>query len=211
MAKAVVLPKSLLECWNKGVILCVVQFGSSLYPKTPNDLDIAIVTKKGKFWQFLDTIKSDDFSKIDVSLIREEEIGDWKNFKFGSYGVHHVLLAIKCGKALIGENVFKNFPYPNKEKVRESVKERMEGYVYIARKSMFTKELRKEVRERWEKFLVLSLYLLSDKFELTDVFKLSEAEATKLLEEKGINFSGKDIIKSYEILWEKISQSYDST
>ena len=102
------LPDSLKSAIARNLIVGVIQFGSSLYNKNSDDIDLAVILKRNSYNKFLGHVNPDDFIGFDISLIKEEEIGDFKKFRFGSHGPH-LGIPIKSGKVIFGCNPFIDF------------------------------------------------------------------------------------------------------
>lgn len=203
--KKVKLPKSLIKCWNNGWILGVVQFGSSLYLKESQDIDIAIIIRVGCYEKLVKRINNNEFKGFDVSLIKEEELADWKKFRFGSHGIH-LIPPLKSGLTLLGANPFLKAPNFKKSLIKKSIIIRLADYIYIVRKSVFNSKLKNQVKSRWDKFARLAIFLLDDEIKFPDVLKLRNNEIAFLLRKNKLNsdIDSKNLVVSYEKLWQKI-------
>ncbi len=130
-----VLPKIFFDLFKKDIILGVIQFGSSVIKKNPNDIDLAVIVKKGKLHKFIENTKNTKPLKIiyDISLILEEELEDIDNFNFGVHG-SYLIESFRFGKTLIGKNPFLIFPKTDEKKIKNDIFERMKEYIYPKKK-----------------------------------------------------------------------------
>ena len=185
-----------------------MQFGSSLHTDNPGDIDLCVITKKGTFFDFLAGKPFMLIPKnIDISLVREEEIGDSNQFRFGSHGIH-LLCSLQDGTALYGENVFLKMPIPPVKLVRASIFDRLYDYLYEVRKLEISrkKEVEHSLKKRWSKFQRLALFLLDTKGEITfpSVLTVSDSTVKEQFERYGLQYQREFTIIGFEHVWETI-------
>lgn len=188
-------------------VLSIVQFGSSLYSENPGDIDLCVVTKKGCFF---DLLAEKSFTQIppniDISLLKEEELKGTDFFRFGSHGVH-LLVSLREGKAICGENIFLELSPPSEKAVKESILDRLYDYLYEVRKLETLKDMdNSTVLKRWPKFNRLALFLLDTTGELTfpAVLSISKSELEKRLSEYGLQYQDEFTAVGFEHIWETI-------
>lgn len=188
-------------------ILSIVQFGSSIHVSNPGDIDLCVVTKDGAFFDFLARAPFAAIPKnIDISLIREEELKNTGQFRFGSHGAH-LLCSLQAGKALYGENLFLKMPVPSVSLVKDSILDRLYDYHYEVRKlETSRKEFEQGLHKRWSKFQRLALFLLDTTGEVTFPAVLTAPNST--VEEKfrifGLKYQNEFTADSFEHIWEMI-------
>lgn len=196
------LPRSLRNCIEQDLLVGVIQFGSSLTKQQPNDIDLAVVVRRGRFTDFLIQIHPEDFRSIDISLIREEELSDLEHFRFGSHGVHLVPV-FASGRVLHGVNPFRGIEIPV-DAVLRSILLRLFDYMYEVRKSHFRDTLPMGMSGRWAKFSRLSLLFLTDDLHFPDVLNISDQEVVMRWQMQDIHLEEFDLPGSYEAIWEKV-------
>jgi len=200
-------PKTFLSPRNLEGILSIVQFGSSLYSENPGDIDLCVVTKKGCFFDLLaEKSFTQVSSNIDISLLKEEELKGTDFFRFGSHGVH-LLVSLREGKAIYGENIFLELSAPSERAVKESILDRLYDYLYEVRKLETLKD--KDISatlKRWPKFNRLALFLLDTTGELTfpAVLSISESEIEKRFSKYGLQYQDEFTVVGFEHIWETI-------
>ncbi|MEK7564613.1 MAG: hypothetical protein AAB394_02610 [Patescibacteria group bacterium] len=198
------IPNSIIKCYEKGLIIGIVQFGSSLYSKKANDIDLAIVIKKDCYVKFVKHIIKKEFKNFDISLIREEEITNWNKFRFGNHGLY-LIPVLKSGIVLFGVNSFLTAPDFDQKSIKESIFPRLADYIYNLRKSIFKEGFLINVKKRWPKFLRLALLYIDKNLKFPDVMKLRNSEIDVLLRKNNLEINSKDLVNAYEILWQKIN------
>lgn len=188
-------------------ILSIVQFGSSLYSGKPGDIDLCVVTKRGRFFDLLaDESFAQISSNIDISLLKEEELRISDFFRFGSHGVH-LLVSLREGRAIHGDNIFLEFPAPSERMVKQSILDRLYDYLYEVRKLETSKDKDDSTAlKRWSKFNRLALFLLDTTKELTfpGVLSISESELGRRLSEYGLQYQDEFTAIGFEHIWETI-------
>lgn len=165
---------TLTDLYNKGILICAVQFGSSIYrPESPNDIDIVLVIKDEKLEKFVKFSGGLFSKKYDISLVLESEIT--QNFYFGGHGIY-LVEAFQNGIVLAGTNIFiEKYKKINEIRIKKAVFERMKEYVSVLRKSYFNDDKNKLFIFRYLKFLKLSLYL-NGFFSYLDSIKMKETD-----------------------------------
>lgn len=205
--KKLIDPNTFLSSRTLESILTIVQFGSSLYLESPGDVDLCIVTKKGSFFNLLaGKLFTQMPSNIDVSLLREEELGSSDSFRFGSHGVH-LLVSLREGRAIYGKNIFLTLPVPSEVKVKVSIMDRLYDYLYEVRKLETTKDQNDSITfKRWPKFQRLALFLLDTKGEMAfpAVLSISNSAVEKHLRKYGLQYKNEFTPVSFEHIWEMI-------
>ncbi len=188
-------------------VLSIVQFGSSLYSEKPGDIDLCVVTKKGCFFGLL---AEKSFTQmppnIDIILLKEEELKGTDFFRFGSHGVH-LLVSLREGKAIYGENIFLEPHSPSERAVKESILDRLYDYLYEVRKLETLKDMDNSAAlKRWPKFNRLALFLLDTTGELTfpAILSISKSELKKRLSEYGLQYKDEFTVVGFEHIWETI-------
>lgn len=205
-------PNALKRAIKKGLILSVIQFGSSLRRSKYRDIDLAIVIKKNHYEDFLEVAYGEKFKGFDISLIREEEIKGPNKFRFGGHGAHF-LYSLTKGRVLYGKNPFlkfKNLKF--EDKIRESILSRLYDYIEDVRRAIFRGKINREIKRRWPKFLRLSLYFLDNDLGYIESLTLDEVELKMYLKKYNLNIdisiknfeNQKKILIFYEIIWGKI-------
>lgn len=204
------LPKSLREASKKGMLIGVIQFGSSLYAeKEAGDIDLVVVVKYAFLKKFLGLIENDEYFGFDISLVLERELGDLNRFRFGSHGIH-LLKVFSQGKLLLGTNPFLGAPEFPKKEIRESILERLYDYLYLLRKSYFDQLAYRQVQKRWQKFVRLALFLLDDTLEFPKVLQMSVSEVRSRYFCLDIDVYNGKIQENFEIIWQKIIEKSQS-
>lgn len=200
-------PKVFLSPRTLEGILSIVQFGSSLYSEEPGDIDLCVVTKKGYFFDLLAEKSFTLISpNIDISLLREEELRESDFFRFGSHGIH-LLVSLREGKAIHGENIFLELHAPSEKAVKESILDRLYDYLYEVRKLETLNDMDNlTILKRWPKFNRLALFLLDTTGELTfpAVLSISKSELEKRLSEYGLQYRDEFTAVGFEHIWETI-------
>ena len=192
---------------KKGLIVGVIRFGSSLYSSNPGDIDLAIITTKGKLDEFVNLLVDDkSLTGYDISLIKEEEINSSKKFYFGGHG-QHLVESIRNGITLIGDNPFKNYPSIDIQDIKLSVFERMKEYIYILRKSYFDENAEKKFHQRYNKMLKLSLFLLGENYAFPEILSVDIKDIQNSLIKIGY-MPMEDKKKYIEYMWAKIDELY---
>jgi len=206
------LPRTLKKAIKKGLILSIIQFGSSLRTSKYQDVDLAVVVKKGFLENFLEIVYGEKFQGFDISLIKEEEIQGPEKFRFGGHGAHFLLSLIQ-GKTLYGKNPFLKFKNLKFQKqIRKSILSRLFDYIEDIRRAVFLGKINRNIRRRWPKFLRLSLYLLENNLKYPEVLSLNKNEVKKYLQKYNIDINitskslknPKKLLISYETIWEKV-------
>lgn len=200
------IPKALGVSIQKGYIVSIVQFVSSLYKKDFRDIDLAVIIKHGCYEKFLKEIFGSNFNSFDISLIKEEEVLGPRKFRFGGHGAHF-LSALIAGKVLYGTNLFKKF-FVSSSLIKKSVLLRLYDYIEDVRRAAFQDRIHENIKRRWPKFLRLSLYLLDTNLQYPYVLGLSEKELAFYLRKHKIEFGGKNLLIRYEKVWEKVLTKY---
>jgi len=200
-------PKTFLSQKSLGEILSVVQFGSSVHTSDPGDIDLCIVTKNGAFFEFL---TGEPFAlvpkNIDISLVREEEVGSTSSFRFGSHGVH-LLCSLQDGVALYGENIFLKMSVPSTLLVKASILDRLYDYLYEVRKlETSRKEVEYGLKKRWSKFQRLALFLLDTRSEITfpAVLRIPDSMVEEQFKKYGLQYQREFTTVGFEYIWETI-------
>ncbi|HRH55612.1 MAG TPA: hypothetical protein PK609_01980 [Candidatus Paceibacterota bacterium] len=192
-------------------IASVVQFGSSLHSEAHGDIDLCVVIRSGEFYEFVNAIQSISLpEQWDISLLRNEELGV-APFRYGSHG-QHLLLSIKQGRLVYGEDLFSRLPDPDEESVRFSILERLYDYLYEVRKLAVSGDnmVPASLKKRWGKFQRLALYLLTDNHSFPGVLSLAETEMISALAKIGIDYRSSFSIEGFELIWEKIQKRSSS-
>lgn len=201
------LPDIFAKAYRQGLLLAVIQFGSSLYSSGAQDIDIAVITSQGNFDNFLKLVAEDKSARrYDISLIKSEEIGSYKKFYFGSHG-QHLIESLRNGLALIGQNPFVGYPLTKAEDVKSSVFERMKEYIYVLRKGYFDESYEHKFLSRYDKIIKLSALLLIDEYAFPDVLEKDVKSIQDDLIKKGYTFT-EDKKRNIENLWTKINELY---
>jgi len=207
------IPESLQTVIQNEWIVSIIQFGSSLRKSNPNDIDLAIVIRKGCYEKFLGTVCGEKFKGFDISLIKEEEIQGPKKFRFGGHGAHF-LQSLIDGKVLYGMNPFRKFKVTDSQ-VRNSTLSRLYDYVEDVRRAVFKGKIEGSIKRHWPKFLRLSLYLLDSSLEYPWALNLNEKEVQVYLKKHqidinpiDINIHSKDLLVAYETIWSKVLEKY---
>lgn len=151
------ISKILNNLIETGCVISIIQFGSSIRKNKYKDIDLAVIVKQNYYSEFIKKIYGKSFTGFDISAIKEEEIKKPNKFKFGNHGAHFAY-SLKNGKVLYGENFFSKFLI-NEKQIKNSILTRLYDYMYDVRKSVFKNKTQKSIKERWPKFLRLSLYL----------------------------------------------------
>lgn len=199
------VPEAIEAAFDRGLLVGVVQFGSSLYAAEPNDIDLAVVTRAGAFDEALAALRSERLSpRFDISLIQEEEVAA-EPFRFGSHGPH-LVLSLKEGRALLGTNPFAALRDPSPDEVLASVRDRLGDYIYAVRKSYFSPNASdtEGIRRRYGKIIRLATLFLCRGRSFPAVLRQSAAEAEAALAAVGIPFVG-DQRATIETLWAHLS------
>lgn len=205
-------PTALKRVMKKGFVLSIIQFGSSLRNSKYQDIDLAVVIKKGSLKNFLEIIYGEKFQGFDISLIKEEEIQGPEKFRFGGHGAHFLLSLIR-GKTLYGKNPFLKFKdLEFWKRIRKSILSRLFDYIEDVRRAIFLGKINKNIRRRWPKFLRLSLYLLENNLKYSEVLSLNKKEVKRYLKKHNIDIditskglkNPKKLLISYETVWEKV-------
>ncbi len=200
------IPQSIIESFNKGYIISVIQFGSSIRRNNCHDIDLAVVVKRGNYKKFLDKMYGRNFHDFDISLIKEEEIQGPGKFKFGGHGCHFLYSLIK-GKTLYGANPFDKFKVNNSQ-IKKSALDRMYDYIEDVRRAVFVGKVKKSIKKRWPKFIRLSLYLLDSSLKYPDVLDLNNKEVKYYLEKNKINCMPDNLLNAYEDIWDRVLRKY---
>lgn len=185
-----------------GCVISIIQFGSSIRKNKYKDIDLAVIVKQNYYSEFIKKIYGKSFTGFDISAIREEEIKKHNKFKFGNHGAHFAY-SLKNGKVLYGDNLFSKFLINDKQ-IRNSILTRLYDYMYDVRKSVFKNEIQKSIKERWPKFLRLSLYLLDSNLKYPEILDLTENELSPYLKEHKLSLPKNNLILAHEIIWEKV-------
>lgn len=200
-------PKTFLSQKSLGEILSIVQFGSSIHTPNPGDIDLCIVTKSGAFFEFL---AGKPFAlvpeNIDISLVREEEVGSTSSFRFGSHGIH-LLRPLQDGVVLYGENFFLKMPIPTTAQVKASILDRLYDYLYEVRKlETSRKEVEYGLKKRWPKFQRLALFLLDTRGEITfpEVLIIQDSVVEERFKKYGLQYQREFTTIGFEHIWETI-------
>jgi len=204
------IPLPLKKAIEKGYVLSVIQFGSSLKGSEYQDIDLAIVVKKGCYKDFLNSVYGKNFKGFDISLIKEEEVQGPGKFRFGKHG-EHFLFSLINGKTIYGKNPFKKFKVSISH-IKKSVFLSLCVYLEDTRRAVFLGKINKSIKRRWPKFLKLSLYLLNDELKYPDVLRLDNSKIKEKLKKYQLPLSlssknfkrQKDWIIAYETIWEKV-------
>lgn len=204
----IILPKEIITLFNKNLFVGVIQFGSSLFNKKAIDIDLAIIIKKGNLKSFINQLNKVNKipSSYDISLILEEELVNVNTFSFGCHG-SYLVESFRKGKTLLGKNPFILFPIVSIEKIKNDIYERMKEYIYILRKSYFNDLALKKFNSRYNKFLKLSLFLLSKKYDYPEIMFISDNIIISNLSNLGYNLKS-DKQFNVEILWKEIIKRY---
>lgn len=204
------LHKSLQKAIEQGYVLSIVQFGSSLGQSKFQDVDLAIILRKGCYRNFLDLIYGKNFHGFDISLIKEEEIQGPEKFRFGKHGAHF-LFSLIHGRTLYNKNPFKKFNV-SKLQIKKSILLSLFIYMENVRRAVFMGKINKSIKKRWPKFLRLCIYLLDDNFKYPEILRLSDSKLKKYLQKYNLDSSlifrnskdPKDWLITYETIWEKV-------
>jgi len=130
-------PKMLKKAIEKGFLISIIQFGSSLRKPEYQDIDLAIVLKRNFYKKFLEIIYGEKFKGFDISLIKEEEVQGPNKFRFGGHGAHFLYSLIK-GKTLYGKNPFLKFRNLKfEEQIKKSIFSRLYNYIEDVRRAVF--------------------------------------------------------------------------
>lgn len=206
------IPKAIQKATKKGLVLSIIQFGSSLRKSKYQDIDLAVVLKRSCYKNFLEIVYGEKFQGFDISLIKEEEIQGPEKFRFGGHGAHFLVSLIQ-GKTLYGENLFLKFKDLKFERrIKKSVLSRLFDYIEDVRRAVFRDKINKNIKRRWLKFLRLSLYLLNNDLKYPEVLDLKKNEMRKYLKKHNIDIdktwknlkNQKNLLISYEIVWKKV-------
>jgi len=165
-------PKILNDLINLDYIISIIQFGSSVRKNTYKDIDIAVIIKQSCYEKFIKQIYGKKFIGFDISIIKEKEIRKPKKFRFGNHGAHFAY-SLKKGKTLYGINPFSKLLI-NKKQIQNSIITRLYDYMYDVRKTIFKSAIQKSIKERWPKFLRLSLYLLDSNLKYPEVLDITK-------------------------------------
>ncbi len=201
---------SLEKMLNDGILICAIQFGSSVYsPGTCNDIDIALIVNDLELENFLTTSKDLFCKKYDISLILESEITE--DFYFGNHGVY-LIEAFKNGILLVGTNIFlERYKQLNESDVEKAVFKRMREYIYILRKSYFREYMDALFLSRYIKFLKLSLFL-DGYFEYQNSMKLDTKDVLFFYKDNlNVNLENTSILEKKIILekiWKRLREKY---
>ena len=182
-------------------VLSIIQFGSSIRRKTDNDIDLAIILKGETYNKLFKKLGKFNIEGFDISVIKEEELKNLKQFKFGSHGLHFAK-SLKNGKILYGPNPFLKINL-NRFEIKKSIINRLYDYIYNVRKEFFSKNINISIKQRWPKFLRLCLYLINDNLIYPDVLDLNTKQVNKFLKQNGIRLP-KNLLLAYETIWEKV-------
>jgi hypothetical protein len=202
------LPRILAKAYDVKIILSVILFGSSLHnSSTSNDVDIAVITRRGRFDDFVKLLSKDDSLKnYDVSLIKREEIDYTKKFKFGGHG-EYLVESLRDGEILIGKNFFTKFPPTKIKNIKTSIVDRMREYIYVLRKSYFDKNAENKFFLRYNKMMKLSAFLLIDNYIYPQILNKDIIDIEKDLIKHGFIIT-ENKKKNIEDLWTKIIEQY---
>lgn len=203
-------PKILKKAIRKGYIISIIQFGSSLWNPKRQDIDLAIVLKRGCYKNFLKIVYGEKLQDFDISLIKEKEVQGPEKFRFGGHGAHFLFSLIQ-GKTLYGRNPFRRFKV-SESQVKRSITWRLFDYIEEVRRALFRGKINKNIERRWPKFLRLSLYLLNSKLKYPDVLNLNKDETKKYLRKYHIDIditsknlkNPKNLLIAYETIWRKV-------
>lgn len=199
------VPRVIENCVKNGYIIGIIQFGSSTRRTSYKDIDLAIIVRKGHYFQLFHEIAGKKIKGFDISLIKEEEIRSPQTFRFGGHGLHFAE-SMKQGIVLFGINPFIRVKI-KESLIQKSVIERLYDYIYDVRKAVFKAQISKDILRRWPKFLRLSLYLLSGKLRYPEVVDINQKKINYYLKQLKITLP-KNILLAYEVLWEKILNKY---
>ncbi len=214
------IPKPLRRAIRSGLVLSIIQFGSSLRRSKYQDIDLAVIIKREAYKEFLNIVYGENFQEFDISLIKEEEIENPDKFRFGGHGAHF-LFSLTRGKILYGEkNFLEKFKVNNfDKKIKHSIFLRLFDYVEDVRRAVFLNISNDNIKRRWPKFLRLSLYLLekNNNLKYPDLLDIKEEEIKKHLKRHNINIyhknlqDHKNLLISYEEIWEKVLKKQNLT
>lgn len=200
------IPRALRSSIQKGYVISIIQFGSSLYRKDFRDIDLAVIIRYGCYEKFLKEVFGAHFKRFDISLIKEEEISGSGKFRFGGHGAHF-LSSLANGRALYGNNPFKYF-LVSPSQIRKSVLLRLYDYIEDVRRAVFKGNVQSSIKRRWPKFLKLSLYLLDADLQYFRALNLNEKELAFYLKKYRIGLRGKNLLVKHEKVWELVLKKY---
>lgn len=191
---------------QKGLISSIIQFGSSLRTETYDDIDLAVVVRRGRYANFLRETYGKTFPGLDISIIREEEVVGPRKFRFGGHGAHF-LYSLIHGKILYGENPFRQFRV-NKSQIESSILLRLYNYMEDVRRSVVRRKIKSSIKKRWPKFIRLTLYLLDSNLKYPEVLELPDSKIPPLLRKHKIILNKKGILLNYELLWQRVLNKF---
>ncbi|MCD6500725.1 hypothetical protein J7K42_01760 [bacterium] len=205
------LPKSLQTSIRDGYIISIIQFGSSLRRVNYHDIDLAIVVKSGCYEKFVRKIYGKNFNGFDISLIKEEEVQGAKKFRFGSHGAHFLYSLIN-GKVLYGINPFRKYRV-TKRQIKDSIIPPLYNYIEDVRRAIFEGKIKKSIKQRWPKFLRLSLYLIDPDLKYFEALNLREHKLKIYLNKYQIKVNiqpkrPENLLIAYETIWEEVLKKY---
>lgn len=76
--------------------------------------------------------------------------------------------------------------------------------MYDVRKTIFKGEIQKSIKERWSKFLRLSLYLLDSNLKYPQVLDMTKNDLIPYLKKHKLVLPKNNLILAHEIIWEKV-------
>lgn len=204
------LPEGIKKAIKKRYILSTIQFGSSLRKSEYQDIDLAIVIKKGCYKNFLEIVYGENFKGFDISLIKEEEVRGPEKFRFGKHGAHF-LFSLIHGKVLYGKNLFQRFKVLDSQ-IKKSVLVSLFDYIEDVRRAIFRDKIDKNIKRRWPKFLRLCLYLLGTNLKYPDMLGLKKNELRNYLRKYNIDLDitpknlkdPKNLLIAHEAVWMKV-------
>lgn len=194
------IPHLLKSPIENNFVLSIIQFGSSLYKRSYNDIDLAVIIKNNTYEDFRKSIVPQKGSIFDIALIKEKEAILTNEFRWGSHGVH-MLKSMSLGKAIFGDNIFRNINISELQ-IKRSIKSRLYDYMEDVRRSVFKKNIDRNIIRRWKKFLRLSLYLLDTKLVYPNILYVDHKMLNPYINRYKINIRNDNLLCSYESLWE---------
>lgn len=115
--------------------------------------------------------------------------------------------SLRRGITLLGKNPFIDFPKTKVFDVKKSIVDRMREYIYVLRKSYFDRQAERKFISRYDKIVLLSVFLLLDGFSYPEIFAVSKNDAEMKLKKKGyLMFADKK--RNIEQIWIDIKKQY---
>ena len=182
-------------------IVSLMQYGSSVGGKTrPNDIDLYLVVKNRNFdLGELEKIISTSESRVDLSLLYQDEIRDANHFRDIGKGCFSLLYLSK-GQCLMGTNIFAELlKDASHNELRRGILESINDYILrLRQKRFYTAESTTEKIQYFRKYIariILDMYLYEDVSKYDELSTLFGRQLIEKALETGL-LSNREILEN---------------